>query len=183
MGNQTSQPLSKDLGYLKLTNFLPSEIKEWSSAFKSLYPNGKMKLKDFTSFFAALFPFGRVEPFCTRLFQNINIRQERHIELGELLIAFTILFKGSAFERLRWVFRFYDDDKDGFVSREELEGGLRIINMLVSDSLMTEIPYKSLVDEIFTSLKKQNGMLSFSDFERLAEGNSENFKRISLFFD
>ncbi|ELA40832.1 uncharacterized protein VICG_02132 [Vittaforma corneae ATCC 50505] len=183
MGNQSSQPLSKDLECSKFIHFLPIEIREWSFAFKTIYPDGRMSLKDFIDFFSSLFPFGKVEPFCTRMFQNINISQAKEVELSELLIAFTILLKGSTFERLRWLFRFYDDDKDGFVSRDELEKGFDIINLMVSNSMMSEIPSKFLVDEIFSSLQNQSGFLTFNDFEILAQENSDNFKKISFFYD
>jgi len=183
MGNQPSQPISRDLEYLKLVNVLPAEIREWSHTFKTLYPDGKITLKKFTEFFESLFPFGKPEEFAARLFYNINMSQEGDVDLGELLIAFTILFRGSAFERLRWLFRFYDEDKDGVIGRKELEDGLRVINMLASNSLLTEIPVKEFVDEIFSSLKNESGHLTLNDFETLAQSNSENFKLISSFFD
>lgn len=183
MGNQPSQPLCRDLEYLKLVNVLPTEIREWSHAFKTLYPDGRISLKKFTEFFTSLFPFGKPEQFCTRLFYNINMHQERDVDLGELLIAFTVLLKGSAFERLRWLYRFYDRDRDGMVSREELEDGFTAINMLTSNTLLAEIPVKELVDGIFLSLNNQSGFLTFNDFETLAQSSPENFKRISSFLD
>lgn len=183
MGNQSSQPISRDLDYWKLINVLPPEIREWSSTFKAIYPNGKISLKKFTDFFTLLFPFGNPEPFCRRLFYNVNIQQQKEVELEELLIAFTILLKGSAFERLRWLYRFYDEDKDGLISRKELGDTFRAINMLVSNSMMSEIQVNVLVEEIFSSACNKSGFLTFNEFETLSECNSENFRKISSFLD
>lgn len=171
MGNQNSLPPSKITDYSKFSHFLPAEIKEWSSIFKSIYPSGKMSKNDFVDFFSSLFPFGNVDPFCCRLFQNINISQAKEIELEELLIAFTILFKGSTFERLRWMFRFYDEDKDGFISKIELEEGLNIINLMISNSTLQEMNTKVLVDQIFGSVENCSGFLTFNDFELLYDRN------------
>lgn len=182
MGNQSSQPLSYDLDDSKFGHFFPSEIKEWFSSFKSIFPNGKISQKEFNVFFSSLFPFGNVEPFCSRLFQNINIGRSEEISFNELLISFTILLKGSTFEKIRWLFRFYDEDKDGFVSKEELKEGFKLINGLVSGSILTEINVSTFVDDLFEKLDNKSGFLTLQDFETLAIVNSENFKKISLCF-
>jgi Ca2+-binding EF-hand superfamily protein len=183
MGNQNSQPSARNIDYSKFSHFLPAEIKEWSSMFKSVYPDNRMSLDDFIDFFSSLFPFGNVKPFCSRLFQNINISQAEEIELGEFLIAFTILLKGSTFERLRWLFRFYDQDKDGFVSKNELKEGLDVINLMIDDSSLTPIPTEEVVNMIFSTLENHSGFLTFNDFEMLAQQNMENLVKVSFFFD
>lgn len=182
MGNQPSQPFSKDLDHSKFIHFLPHEIREWSHSFRIMFPSGKISLPSLNDLFSVLFPFGNVAPFCSRLFSNINISQSGEIELEELLIAFTILFKGSSFERVRWIFRFYDVDNDGFVSRDELIRGLESVNMMISNST-EELNVRRIADEIFQAVKNESGFLSFNDFEILAKSNFENLKKISFFTD
>ncbi|KAM0679487.1 Calcium-binding protein NCS-1 [Glugoides intestinalis] len=181
MGNQTSQPLSQNKEYAKFVQLLPGEVKDWFAVFKAMYPGTRISIDNFTSFFRMLFPFGKVEPFCKRLFQTINISKTKDIDLKELLLAFTILLKGSTFERVRWIFRFYDEDKDGAVSREELLSTLSLVNDLISNSLLTAIDQTQLADEIFNTLHNESGFLSLNDFETLAMSSEENLKKISFF--
>lgn len=181
MGNQTSQPLSQNQDYSKFVHLLPNEVKDWFAVFKAMYPSSRISIDDFTSFFRMLFPFGKVEPFCKRLFQTINISKTKDIDLKELLLAFTILLKGSTFERIRWLFRFYDEDKDGSVSKEELVNSLCLVNDLISNSVLTTIDPAQLADEIFTTLHNESGFLSLNDFETLAMSSEENLKKISFF--
>jgi len=182
MGNQTSIPIIKEQTFNKFSqHILPSEIKEWSLTFRLMYPCGYMVTKDFVNFFSSLFPFGNVKSFSERLFNNINISQSGRLDINELLIAFTILFKGSMFEKLRWIFRFYDNDKDGVISKEELRQSLETINELITDSQMREIDSRKVADEIFDSVENQSGFLTFNDFELLAQKHPENFKRLAFF--
>lgn len=180
MGNQTSTLTQKDPDFAKFVHFTPFEIREWSNTFKTLFPSGRMTLKDLEDFYSKLFPFGKVSSFCKRLFQNINISQSTQIDINELLIAFTILYKGSSFEKLRWIFRFYDFDNDGVISREDLEKGLTIVNEMVSDSIFTEIETKKLVDEIFQTVQNQSGFLTLNDFEIIANYHPGKFGKISF---
>ena len=171
MGNQTSQVLQKDSDFnrfAKFIHFSPFEIKEWSNSFKTLYPSGKMSLKDMEEFYSKLFPFGKVHNFCKRLFKNINIGQNTQIELNDLLISFTILFKGSSFERLRWIFRFYDSDNDGFICKEDMNSGMSILNEMISNSIFSEIEIKKITDEIFDIVQNESGFLTLNDFEILS---------------
>lgn len=183
MGNQPSHPNTKDPDFSKFAHFLPIEIKEWSSTFRSMFPAGYMTKSDFAGFFSQIFPFGKAASFSDRLFHTINICQTGKVDLDELLIAFTILFKGSTFERLRWIFRFYDNDKDGVVGREELCEGLDTINEMVANSAIRGVETRKLVDGVFEAVENRSGFLTFNDFEILASRSPENFRKLSFFCD
>lgn len=181
MGNQISQPDEREHLHSKFNHFLPVEVKEWSNTFNILFPMGFMVKKDFIEFFSKIFPLGKSERFSERLFHNINICQTDKIDLNELLIAFTILFQGSLFEKLRWIFRFYDHDKDGVISKAQLEEGLIIINEMTNYSPIKEVETKIIIEEIFKD--KNDNALTFNDFESMAESTPENFKKLSFFKD
>lgn len=148
-----------------------------------MFPAGYMTRDDFVGFFSQIFPFGKVGGFSERLFHNINICQTGRVDLDELLIAFSILFKGSTFERLRWIFRFYDNDKDGVIGREELREGLETINEMVECSAVRGVEARKFVDEVFKTVENHSGFLTFNDFEILATRNPGNFRKLSFFHD
>jgi Ca2+-binding EF-hand superfamily protein len=39
----------------------------------------------------------------------------------DFVVGLSILIRGSLEEKLRWVFTLYDQDRDGLISREEME--------------------------------------------------------------
>lgn len=184
MGNQNSIPNTREQEFQKFAHHLhPNEIKELSATFNLMYPSGHMLKKDFLDFFSSLFPFGNSKHFSERLFHNINISQSGKIDINELLIAFTILFKGSMFEKLRWIFRFYDSDIDGVISKDELQQALEDINEMAFDSHVSPVDAKELVEEILKTVDNKSGFLTFNDFEILAMKLPECFKKLSFFSD
>lgn len=177
-------------------------------AFKTLFPSGKVSLKEFTSFFSALFPFGKTEDFCTHLYECIrtqknivNIQEDpirdsvvlgtdmetastkfpAQIELPSLVSSFTIIFKGSTKERCRWIFQFYDKDKNGKVTKEELYYGILSINKMLENSLLNEISIDTTIKEIFEIRKLRRDFLVLEDFEALATNHNQNFKKLGFF--
>lgn len=183
MGNQESKIQTNDLEIRKFSHFAPNDVREWSMHFATYYPAGYMTQADLEEIFLSFFPFGEVKKFCTSLFQTINIGQTGHIDFNEVLIAFSILVKGSNFEKMRWIFRFYDQDRDGVVSRGEMMEGIEDLQEMVRETIGSRIDAKNIVDDIFASLENESGFLTFSDFERLSEIRSDCFRKLSVFID
>lgn len=183
MGNQESKIQTNDLEIRKFSHFAANDVKDWSVYFTTHYPAGYMTQADLEEIFLSFFPFGEVKKFCTSLFQTINIGQTGHVDFNEVLIAFSILVKGSHFEKMRWIFRFYDQDRDGVVSRGEMMEGIEDLHKMVRETIDSSVDAKNIVDDIFASLENESGFLTFSDFERLSELKGDSFRRLSIFID
>lgn len=165
MGNQESKIQADGLDIRKFSHFAQCDLKEWSSYFKMYYPRGYITQEDLEKLLQAFFPFGNPTNFCNTLFQTINIGQSGCIDFNELLIAFSILVKGSKYEKLRWIFRFYDKDRDGVVSREEITEILGDMHSMIKETIQLEFNPVELVNNIFSSLENQSGFLTFNDFD------------------
>ncbi|KAI5169214.1 neuronal calcium sensor 1 [Pancytospora epiphaga] len=183
MGNQESKPKMSDLEVRKFSHFPVEDVKRWTTYFTVNYPAGYMVQSDFEEIFLSFFPFGEVRNFCASLFQTINIGQTGNVDFSELLIAFSILTKGSNFEKVRWIFRFYDQDKDGFVSRTEMMEGIEDLQAMVRGTVAIKSDPKTIVDRIFLSVENESGFLTFGDFEKLSEVNSGSLIKLLVFND
>jgi neuronal calcium sensor 1 len=183
MGAQESRIQACGNEVRKFSHFPSNDVKEWCSYFNTHFPDGYMTQKGLEDIFLLYFPFGSVTKFTSRLFQTINIGQTGLVDFNELLIAFSILVKGSNFEKLRWIFRFYDKDRDGVVSKEEMKDAIEDLLDMVRETLDININSQSCVNSIFESLENQSGFLTFNDFERLGEIHGDNFSVISIFVD
>ena len=49
------------------------------------------------------------------------------LDFSEILIGFTVLSTGDVRERLKFLFRVYDQNNDGFIDLEELRTALKVI--------------------------------------------------------
>ncbi len=168
MGNTKSRIDSESLDTKKFSHFSPEDLKEWSAHFKTLFPSGIMRKEDLCMLLHSFFPFGNAEKFSETLFQTINISQSDAIDFNELLIGFSIICKGSRYERLRWIFRFYDKDKDGIVSREEIRECIEDFLEMTKGMVGVNSEAFQLIDDIFKKLENESGFITFNDFERLS---------------
>ncbi|KCZ75253.1 hypothetical protein H311_03772, partial [Anncaliia algerae PRA109] len=102
MGNIRSAPDNTQNDDIeKFSHFSPEDIESWSTSFKSTFPNKKITLQNLEQQLQEFFPFGDSHNFSKLIFKTINISGTESIDFHELLIAFSILTKGSSFEKLR----------------------------------------------------------------------------------
>lgn len=174
MGNKPSLP---DPNISKFTHFSEEDLTTWYSSFIDTYKD-KMSLKDITDLFNDLFPFGNSKSFSQNLFRTLNITNESFIRFDEIMIAFSILSYGSEFERIRWLFRFYDMDSDGYISKYEMGRVMESIIEMVG-------PFfdgfsMNLVDEFFEIVENESGFLNFDDFKKIIERKGDAFKLLFI---
>ncbi|KAF7686011.1 Neuronal calcium sensor 1 [Cucumispora dikerogammari] len=208
MGNQVSRT-QFDQSDKQFSHFKASDISKWKKLFIKTFPSGYIKAKCLESFFYRIFPFAlpknvkfinpkymntqnlnqeEVLEYSYFLFKNINISGSGKIDFSELYIAFSILTEGSSFEKIRWLYRLFDLNQDGYVSKDELSYSLQAYSDMVLENFSDyEINSSSIVDgrnntiikiveEIFEKEKKDN--LSFDEFKKIVEN-----KNIMQFFD
>ncbi|EPR79205.1 Calcium-binding protein, partial [Spraguea lophii 42_110] len=178
MGNKISTIPPQENINDKFSHFTPQELEEWNKSFNTKFPNGYITSVDLEKILHSLFPFGNPSKFSSILFRTINISGNKTIDYNELLIAFSILNKGSHFERLRWVYRFYDIDNDGIVSKKEMLTVVQSIFDMTSHTFNMKIDVIEFIDRIFKELENQSGFLTFEDFKRLSVEQPEFFKRL-----
>lgn len=184
MGNRSSSLKHFDLDDSKKFSHFPSkDVQDWSHEFKTRFPNGKMTLQDLEMMFKRFFPFGSPKKFVIRLFNTINISQSDFIDFHELLIAFSILMKGSNFEKLRWIFRFYDEDSDGVISKHEMVDIAKSMIDMVSNTLDINVDIEKAIDDLFETCENKSGFFTFEDFKELAARKKEAFQMLTLFID
>ncbi|KRH91950.1 Ca2+ sensor (EF-Hand superfamily) [Pseudoloma neurophilia] len=175
----------------KFSHFNEKDLKKWESQFNQLFPTGYMTEKDMITFMSRLFPFGQMY-FASLLYKTINISNTGQIDFSELLIAYSILKKGSVHEKLRWIFRLYDTDSDGVISKDEMETVITHYmemsrpstyvspdSTLDSNNICFDVP--SFVDKIFKESQNESGFLSFDDFKLLAQKRMDILEMFEIF--
>ncbi len=93
--------------------------------------------------------------FIQSLFDTINLSNSSKISFSELILAFSILSKGSFHERTRWIFRFYDIDNDGIVLLSDINNFLKLVHKTFQIS--------------FTPVEFHKDELNIVDFEKICK--------------
>lgn len=169
MGGRQSIPLIIDDNEIKKFSHFPiSDVKSWLNTLKTKY-NNKLSEQDIQNIFNSLFPFGDSRLFAKNLFRTLNISNNKYLSFNEIMIAYSILFKGSRFERLRWIFRFYDVDNDGLISKNEMFRVLKSVEVMVGFFYDEFVDAEALVNEFFLAIDNHSGFINFEDFKRLVE--------------
>ncbi|KAM0671975.1 Ca2+-binding protein [Ordospora colligata] len=174
-----SEDMDSDLR--QFSHFPTNDLHQWLVAFKKAYPTGYITAKNLEDMFRGYFPFGSPEAFSKRLFETINISESCAIDFHELMIAYSILVKGSDHERLRWIFRFYDTDGDGVVSRQEMLCVIQSIIEMTSKTLELGLDPSSVTENIFNSIDYSKNTLNFEDFKTLLVQNKKAFDMLIPF--
>ncbi|KAM0678969.1 Calcium-binding protein NCS-1 [Binucleata daphniae] len=168
---------------LKFSHFSPQSVKLWDAEFHTLFPSGFVTHQDVDKIFKNLFPFGSPANFTKLLFRTIDICDSQKIGFNEFVITFSILTKGSKYEKLRWVFRFFDNDCDGFISKPEMLRAVQSIYDMCGYMFDLEVNVRNVVESLFCNIENESGFITFDDFKKLAESNPKVMKQLTLILD
>lgn len=67
-----------------------------------------------------IFPLGDSSKYAGLVFKSIDQNKTGTVTFGEFLEFLSVLSKGTVEEKMKWSFNFYDVNKDGVISREEM---------------------------------------------------------------
>ena len=177
MGNSVSRESASET-IDKFPHFDEEDIKMWILQFETIFPAGYATLDDMEFVLTILFPFGQSKKFAKILFRNINLTENSKIDLSELLISFSILVCGSDYEKIRWIYRLFDLNGNGIITKKDMMEVFYAYHEMLGG--MFGNFDENFVENIFVNLKnkKDEESLNFDEFKTLIE--KEN---LLLFFN
>ena len=102
------------------TKFTRAEVKFLYRAFKQECPNGIIDEETFKEVYAKIFPLGDASKYAHLVFCAIDKEKTGGITFGDFMDFLSTISKGSTEEKILWSFHFYDVNKDGHISKEEM---------------------------------------------------------------
>lgn len=165
-GSKLSQDEIRDL--LKSTYFDKKELQKWYRDFMKDCPSGELKQEEFQKIYQQFFPFGDPSKFAAFVFKVFDKNSDGSINFMEFITALSITSRGSLDEKLEWAFSLYDLDKDGFITRNEMQEIVEAIYCMVGNIIdlpKDEDTPKKRVDKIFKQMdKNEDGKLTMEEF-------------------
>ena len=104
----------------KKTQFGVEEVKCWYRAFKQMCPDGISSQETFQEIFEKIFPLGDSSKYAHLVFLSIDRNNSGNITFGDFIDFLSNMSKGSLDEKILWTFQFYDVNRDGVISRDEM---------------------------------------------------------------
>ncbi|XP_019955016.1 guanylyl cyclase-activating protein 2-like [Paralichthys olivaceus] len=82
-------------------------------------PSGLLFLHEFKRFFG-VDPTGEASDYAENMFRAFDRNGDNTIDFLEFVAALNLVFRGDLEHKLRWSFKVYDKDSNGYVDRDEL---------------------------------------------------------------
>ncbi|XP_020034817.1 calcineurin subunit B type 2 [Castor canadensis] len=159
MGNESSYPSEM------CSHFDHDEIKRLGKSFKKidLDKSGALSVDEFMSL-----PYLQQNPLVKRVIDVFDTDGNGEVDFQEFIVGTSqFSVKGDEDQKLRFAFRIYDIDKDGFISNGEL---FQVLKMMVGDNLK-DWQLQQLVDKTIIVLDKDgDGKISFEEFCAVVKG-------------
>uniref|UniRef100_A0A8B9JI60 Guanylyl cyclase-activating protein 2 n=1 Tax=Astyanax mexicanus TaxID=7994 RepID=A0A8B9JI60_ASTMX len=109
-------------------------------------------------------PTGEASEYAENMFRAFDKNGDNTIDFLEFVAALNLVFRGDLEHKLRWSFKVYDKDGNGFVDREELRAIVEvshILSVLINMINITEIPTGNItLDEFVEGAKKDPWILN-----------------------
>ncbi|XP_038557863.1 guanylyl cyclase-activating protein 2-like [Micropterus salmoides] len=140
-------------------------------------PSGLLFLHEFKRFFG-VDPTGEASDYAENMFRVFDKNGDNTIDFLEFVAALNLVFRGDLEHKLRWSFKVYDKDNNGFVDRDELRSIIdvsllylyrikRATKTDVSDSRLT---VDEVVDRILQAVDSDgDGKINMVEFIRGAQ--------------
>ncbi|TSL75310.1 Guanylyl cyclase-activating protein 2 [Bagarius yarrelli] len=89
-------------------------------------PSGLLFLHEFKKFFG-VGPFAEASEYAESMFRAFDKNGDNTIDFLEFVAALNLVFRGDLEHKLRWSFKVYDKDGNGFIDKNELRAIVEII--------------------------------------------------------
>ncbi|XP_040572763.1 neuronal calcium sensor 1 isoform X2 [Lepeophtheirus salmonis] len=102
------------------TKFSKREVRCLYRAFKQECPNGIVDEESFRDIYEKIFPLGDAGQYAHLVFSAIDNERTGGITFGDFMEFLSVICKGTTHDKILWAFKFYDVDKNGFISKDEM---------------------------------------------------------------
>eukprot|EP00300_Choanocystis_sp_HF-7_P004124 c13151_g1_i3.p2 GENE.c13151_g1_i3~~c13151_g1_i3.p2 ORF type:complete len:173 (-),score=44.41 c13151_g1_i3:208-726(-) len=171
MGGSASVMSSEQLADLQTsTGFTDKELKRLYKRFRKLDrgADGRIAVDEFKQI-----PELQMNPLVDRVVEVFDAERTASVSFEDFVAALSVFsIKGSPIDKLRFCFRMYDIDNDGFISNAEL---FQILKMMTGAAL-TDAQLQQVVDKTLLDADLDNdNLISFEEFQAIVAPTTANW--------
>uniref|UniRef100_A0A8C2WB45 Guanylyl cyclase-activating protein 2 n=1 Tax=Cyclopterus lumpus TaxID=8103 RepID=A0A8C2WB45_CYCLU len=149
------------------------DIQDMYKKFVMECPSGLLFLHEFKRFFG-VDPTGEASDYAENMFRAFDRNDDNTIDFLEFVAALNLVFRGDLEHKLRWSFKVYDKDGNGFVDKEELRSIVdslyRIKKGIKTDMCDPQLTADEVADRILRAVDSDgDGHINLEEFIRGAQ--------------
>lgn len=162
------------------TKFTKKEVRALYRSFKQECPNGIVDEETFKEVYERIFPLGDASRYAHLVFAAIDRENTGGITFGDFMEFLSVISKGTTHDKMLWAFTFYDLDRDGVISKDEMIKVTDAIHELMGEgNRPNNYEAKKHVEKVFDNMDtNQDGRVTMEEF--LIYCNSNQACRESL---
>ena len=175
MGNASRKLNPKTIKQLQKhidVDFTAEEIQDWFKDFESHLGRGETALSRtaFIKVYNSLFD-GDASEFAGHVFRTFDIDNNNVVDFKEFILGLCISGSTDPNMKLKWAFKMYDIDKNGFITQDEMNHILQAICKMTNSKLPKEFATtEDMTRNIFKILdKNSDNQISLEEFVDGAE--------------
>ncbi|XP_048870400.1 recoverin b [Brienomyrus brachyistius] len=188
MGNSKSSALPKEfLEELKLnTKYSEEELCTCYQTFLKECPSGRISTEQFESIYASFFPDADPKAYAQHVFRSFDSNSDGTLDFKEFIVALHLTSSGRTMQKLEWAFALYDVDRNGIVSKNEIQEIVTSIFNMISEEDQKNLPDEEntpgkRADKIWDLFgKKENDKISEGEFIQGVLDNNEILRLIQF---
>ncbi|EGR32848.1 hypothetical protein IMG5_068710 [Ichthyophthirius multifiliis] len=144
-------------------NFTPQEMKKLYKSFKRMDKDksGDLDIEEFLSL-----PELNQNPLVRRVVMIFDKNKDGSISFEEFITGLSSLYSNDEEAKLKFAFKVYDIDGDGYISNGEL---FQVLKMMVGNNL-NDVQLQQLVDRTIIKADEDfDGRISFNEFKKMVK--------------
>ncbi|CAF1556287.1 unnamed protein product [Rotaria sp. Silwood1] len=153
---------------ITLTNFNKKEIQLIYQGFKQECPSGIVNEETFRKIFGHFFPCGDTKQYAHLIFSTFDLRSSGIITFEDFLIGLSTLCRGTIEDRLKWIFKLYDNKKTGRLTKDDFHVIICAVHSLLGNASNRHNNYiitQEHTTKVFQKFDQKNqGYITIDDF-------------------
>nr|XP_032808277.1 Kv channel-interacting protein 4-like isoform X4 [Petromyzon marinus] len=167
------------------TKFNRKELQILYRGFKNECPTGLVDEEMFKQIYAQFFPQGDASTYAHYLFNAFDKDHSGSLNFEDFVTGLSILLRGTLNDKLNWAFNLYDINKDGYITKEEMNDIIKSIYDMMGRGTYPTVPMSAPeehVDKFFQKMdQNKDGVVSIEEFMQACK-NDENIMRSMAVF-
>ncbi|KAM4593566.1 guanylyl cyclase-activating protein 2-like [Odontesthes bonariensis] len=148
-------------------------LQDMYKKFVTECPSGVLFLHEFKRFFG-VDPTGEAAEYAENMFRAFDKNGDNTIDFLEFVAALNLVFRGDLEHKLRWSFKVYDKDGNGYIDRTELKSIIDSISRIRKCSKPNSNDSQLTIDEVVDRILKAmdtdgDGIISMEEFIKGAQ--------------
>merc|ERR1712212_161550 len=184
MGSKNGKPVlrEEDIAALSQSSGLDeAQVKEAFNAFVTEHPNGRMKPKEFTAMMSQALPKKGASKMEKHVFRAYDTNNDGYIDFVEFMVIFYIMSDGTPEEVLGKIFRVFDGNSDGTISKKELKRLIKDMFMMIKEENPEEASKEFITSSTFAEMDEdQNGKVTLEEFTAAILAREQFSKMLTL---